>query len=86
MNSSTRTRDLCNKIGHRLRLRSVEGFGLFVKVGDKLISVPDGEFFFDFVRHLLDWIRKTRPPREGREIDRWMDRWLERWIDGWIDE
>ena len=25
-----------------------------------MISVPDGDFFFDFVRHLTDWIRKAR--------------------------
>jgi len=26
-----------------------------------VISVPEGDFFFDFVRHLTDWIRKARP-------------------------
>ena len=30
-----------------------------------VISVPEGDFFFDFVRHLIDWIRKARPSRDG---------------------
>lgn len=31
----------------------------------QVISVPEGDFFFDFVRHLTDWIRKARPTRDG---------------------
>ena len=31
-----------------------------------VISVPEGDFFFDFVRHLIDWIRKARPTRDGK--------------------
>ena len=49
----------------RIKIRSAEGFSLFVKIGEKVISVPEGDFFFDFVRHLIDWIRKSKSPREG---------------------
>ena len=31
-----------------------------------VISVPEGDFFFDFVRHLTDWIKKARPPKDGK--------------------
>jgi len=63
--SSTRAKDFCQNIANKLGLKSAEGFSLFVKIVDKVISVPEGDFFFDFVRHLTDWIRKARPAREG---------------------
>ncbi|KAL8618880.1 hypothetical protein ACOMHN_000887 [Nucella lapillus] len=65
VDSSTRAKDFCQNIATRLRLRAAEGFSLFVKIADKVISVPEGDFFFDFVRHLTDWIRKARPTRDG---------------------
>ncbi|RWS12698.1 myosin-VIIa-like protein 2 [Dinothrombium tinctorium] len=65
VDSSTRAKDFCLDIAQRLNLRSAEGFSLFVKISDKVISVPEGDFFFDFVRHLTDWIRKARPSRDG---------------------
>ncbi|CAH1781656.1 unnamed protein product [Owenia fusiformis] len=65
VDSSTRAKDFCQNIGSRLDLKSSEGFSLFVKIADKVISVPEGDFFFDFVRHLTEWIKKARPAREG---------------------
>uniref|UniRef100_A0A667XP48 Myosin VIIAa n=1 Tax=Myripristis murdjan TaxID=586833 RepID=A0A667XP48_9TELE len=63
--SSTKAKDFCQNISTRLLLKSPEGFSLFVKISDKVISVPEGDFFFDFVRHLTDWIKKTRPAKDG---------------------
>ncbi|GAB1609908.1 myosin-VIIa-like [Argonauta hians] len=65
VDSSTRAKDFCQNIAQKLHLKSSEGFSLFVKIADKVISVPEGDFFFDFVRYLTDWIRKARPAREG---------------------
>ncbi|KAI8498968.1 Unconventional myosin-VIIa [Branchiostoma belcheri] len=65
VDSGTRAKDFCENIASRLRLKSPEGFSLFVKIADKVISVPEGDFFFDFVRHLTDWIRKARPTKDG---------------------
>uniref|UniRef100_UPI003AADE5E4 unconventional myosin-VIIa-like n=1 Tax=Centroberyx gerrardi TaxID=166262 RepID=UPI003AADE5E4 len=63
--SSTKAKDFCQNISTRLLLKSPEGFSLFVKISDKVISVPEGDFFFDFVRHLTDWVKKNRPAKDG---------------------
>ncbi|XP_077987448.1 myosin-VIIa-like [Glandiceps talaboti] len=68
VDSGTRAKDFCQNIAKRLRLKSSEGFSLFVEIADKVISVPEGDFFFDFVRHLTDWIRKARPSRYGMPV------------------
>ncbi|KAI4797623.1 hypothetical protein KUCAC02_024959 [Chaenocephalus aceratus] len=43
----------------------------FIKISPNIpvlqvISVPDGDFFFDFVRHLTDWIKKARHVKDGK--------------------
>ncbi|XP_077447744.1 unconventional myosin-VIIa-like isoform X2 [Stigmatopora argus] len=63
--SGTKAKDFCHNISGRLLLKSSEGFSLFVKITDKVISVPEGDFFFDFVRHLTDWIKKARHVKDG---------------------
>ncbi|XP_073681347.1 unconventional myosin-VIIa isoform X1 [Garra rufa] len=63
--SSTKAKDFCLNIAGRMVLQSSEGFSLFVKISDKVISVPEGDFFFDFVRHLTDWIKKARAVKDG---------------------
>eukprot|EP00118_Oscarella_pearsei_P013161 m.102210 g.102210 ORF g.102210 m.102210 type:complete len:2208 (+) comp37156_c0_seq4:160-6783(+) len=65
VNSGTRAKDFCQNVSDRLELKSAEGFSLFVKITDKVISVPESDFFFDFVRHLTEWLKKARPPKEG---------------------
>lgn len=30
-----------------------------------MISVPEGDFFFDFVRHLTEWLKRARPSKDA---------------------
>jgi len=63
--SSTRAADLVKTIAGRLKMKSYEGFSLFIKMGEKVISIPEGDFFFDFVRQITDWARKGRALPDG---------------------
>nr|CAD7267185.1 unnamed protein product [Timema shepardi] len=69
VNSSTRARDLSRDITDRLNLHSGEGLTLFIKILDKIFSVPEAEFFFDYVRELSEWIKRTRPSRGAVELN-----------------
>jgi myosin-7 len=58
--SSTQGKELCQAIANRLRMKSAEGFSLFVKIGERVVSMPEGDFFFDFIRSINDLIRKGK--------------------------
>ncbi|XP_055591765.1 myosin-VIIa-like [Uranotaenia lowii] len=61
--SSTKTKDLVQTITKRLELKSSEGFSLFIKVGDKVFSMPEEYYMFDFINELMEWIKETLPSR-----------------------
>ncbi|XP_065072621.1 myosin-VIIa-like isoform X2 [Ochlerotatus camptorhynchus] len=63
--SSTKTKDLLQTITKRLELKSNEGFSLFIKIGDKVFSVPEEYFIFDFIYELMEWMRETLPSRSN---------------------
>lgn len=63
--SSTRTRELIEEISKSFNLKSNEGFGLFVKIKDKVISVPENCFIFDFIYDLLQWVKSNMPSRNN---------------------
>eukprot|EP00117_Sycon_ciliatum_P034727 scpid4751/ scgid26450/ Myosin-VIIa; Protein crinkled len=69
VDSGTRAKDFTSVIAKTMKLKSPEGFSLFVKIADKVISVPDGDFFFDFVRHLTEWLKRAKPPKDSAPIN-----------------
>ncbi|XP_055966328.1 unconventional myosin-VIIb isoform X1 [Sorex fumeus] len=68
VNSGVRVREVCEKISKQLKLSSWEGCSLFIKITDKVISVNEGEFFFDSLRNISDWVKKNKPQKEGAPV------------------
>uniref|UniRef100_A0ACB8F9R9 Unconventional myosin-VIIb n=1 Tax=Sphaerodactylus townsendi TaxID=933632 RepID=A0ACB8F9R9_9SAUR len=60
----TKVRTLCQSIASKLELSSWEGFSLFVKTADKVISQNEADYFFDSLRQVTDWMRKSKPGKE----------------------
>ena len=52
VDASTRAGDLCNTIAKRLEMKNHDGFALFVRILDKVVSIKANQFFFDFIRQL----------------------------------
>ena len=52
VDASTRAGDLCNTIAKRLEMKNHDGFALFVRILDKVVSIKTEQFFFDFIRQL----------------------------------
>ncbi|KAI6191670.1 Unconventional myosin-X [Aphelenchoides bicaudatus] len=61
--SSSKAVDLCKQLGLMLGFKSVNGFSLFVKLGDKAVSIPEQEFFFDFITQVTQWARQNQPTK-----------------------
>ncbi|XP_023014143.2 myosin-VIIa [Leptinotarsa decemlineata] len=61
VDSMSRATDLCKAIAARLELQSTDGFSLFVAIADKVFSVPQQTFFYDFLSELIDWRRQLHP-------------------------
>ncbi|XP_018419003.1 PREDICTED: unconventional myosin-VIIb [Nanorana parkeri] len=59
--TNTRVREVCQNISNKLQLISWDGFSIFLKLGDKVISMNEQDYFFDSLRQLNDYIRKSRP-------------------------
>jgi myosin-7 len=79
--SSSKAADLCKQLGSMLGLKSVEGFSLFVKLRDKgrlvflrlilsvlAVSIPEQEFFFDFIAQVTHWSRQNQPAKPSTSI------------------
>ncbi|XP_066565263.1 unconventional myosin-VIIa [Amia ocellicauda] len=63
--TSTRIRDLCHTIAAQLKLVSSDGFSLFLKTPDKVLSLNEADYFFDSLRQITDWTKKTKRVKDG---------------------
>lgn len=61
IDSLTRASELCDTIARRHELVSSDGFSLFVVIGDKVLSMPRDQFFYDYMHDLFEYIRSTKP-------------------------
>lgn len=73
VDSSTTAKELTQRIIARLGLRThTFGFSLFVKVGERVISMPEQSFFFDFVHQITEWARLNKDteisPMKGYQV------------------
>ncbi|XP_039203056.1 unconventional myosin-VIIb isoform X1 [Crotalus tigris] len=62
--TNTKVWELCQMIGNKMELSSLDGFSLFIKISDKVISQNEADYFFDSLRQVTDWTRKNRPGKE----------------------
>ncbi|KJH51233.1 myTH4 domain protein [Dictyocaulus viviparus] len=79
--SSTKARDLVCQIAKRLRLRNKDGFSLFVKVREKVLAIPETEYFFDFIRNLSDWAQNINVENSMLQINYQVFFMRKLWID-----
>ncbi|XP_056894405.1 unconventional myosin-VIIb [Takifugu flavidus] len=67
--STTRVRDLSQNIVKKLRLASSEGYSIFVKTHNKVLSLNETDYFFDSLRQITDWSEKmTRIKDAGAPV------------------
>lgn len=66
--SCTKVRDLMNTIVSNFDLKSKEGFSLFIKIGDKVFSLPENYHIFDFINEINDWMNVNLPSRGGEKF------------------
>ncbi|CRL00551.1 CLUMA_CG013811, isoform B [Clunio marinus] len=65
--SSTKAKDLIDLIVKTFKMKSSEGFSLFVKISDKVISVPEKQFIFDFIYELVNYIMESQMPSKTKD-------------------
>ncbi|MED6235320.1 hypothetical protein ATANTOWER_023160 [Ataeniobius toweri] len=67
--TSTRIRDLIQNISKNLKLASADGFSIFVKTHDKVLSLNDADYFFDSLRQITDWSKQAKRIKEGGPVN-----------------
>ncbi|KAI4892023.1 hypothetical protein NFI96_034232 [Prochilodus magdalenae] len=66
--TNTKVRDLVRTIATKLGLSSEDGFSIFVKSPDKVLSLNEADYFFDSLRQITDWSKTTKMARDGGPV------------------
>ncbi|XP_026169030.1 unconventional myosin-VIIa-like [Mastacembelus armatus] len=65
--STTTIRDLCCSVASELKLSSADGYGLYLKTPNKIMSLDEQKYFFDSLRQTSDFPKKARRVKEGNQ-------------------
>ncbi|XP_017777144.1 PREDICTED: myosin-VIIa-like [Nicrophorus vespilloides] len=61
VDSMSKASDICSAIASRLALNSTDGFNLVVMMSDKVFTIPDNYFIYDFLQELFEWLKRSKP-------------------------
>ncbi|KAF4079290.1 hypothetical protein AMELA_G00191340 [Ameiurus melas] len=67
--TNTKIRDLIKTIASKLGLISDDGFSIFVKTPDKVLSLNEADYFLDSLRQITNWSRKTKTVKDGGPVN-----------------
>ncbi|XP_066519124.1 unconventional myosin-VIIb [Hoplias malabaricus] len=65
VSTNTKVKDLVRSIATKLELISEDGFSIFVKTPDKVLSLNEADYFFDSLRQITDWSKTTKMAKDG---------------------
>ncbi|XP_038575317.1 unconventional myosin-VIIa-like [Micropterus salmoides] len=67
--STTTIRDLCRSIASQLKLTSADGYGLYLKTPNKVMSMDEQKYFFDSLRQTSDSPKKAKKVKEANQAN-----------------
>ncbi|GLD51354.1 unconventional myosin-VIIa-like isoform X1 [Lates japonicus] len=67
--STTTIKELCYSIASHLKLNSADGYGLYLKTPNKVMSLDEERYFFDSLRQTSDSPKKGKRVREGNHAN-----------------
>ncbi|XP_019876972.2 myosin-VIIa-like isoform X2 [Aethina tumida] len=68
IDSMTTSQALCRSIGSRLQLENLDGFSLFVVFPDRVFSVPNTDFFYDYMVKIMKWLKSVQPSWSNGQV------------------
>ncbi|KAM9797750.1 unconventional myosin-VIIb [Syngnathus typhle] len=67
--TSTKIRDLIRNISNKLQLTTADGFSIFIKTHDKVLSLNDADYFFDSLRQITDWSKQNKRIQDVSQVN-----------------